>query len=94
MVTKFKTKCKRCNKNYVIVTGRDRYPVCYDCQEKDLQGEVSDPAMKELFEIPEDYYKKSMFLRSIKINYLRYGSLTEKQIAAFKKHVEGIESGE
>lgn len=44
--------------------------------------------MKKMFDIPEDFYKKNSFLRSIKINYLRYGKLTEKQIEAFKKAVD------
>lgn len=50
-----------------------------------MEGEITDPEMKQLFDIPEEYYKESMFLRNIKINYLKYGNLTEKQIAAFKK---------
>jgi hypothetical protein len=72
------------------VTRKDRYAICYDCQKKQMEGEISDPKMKELFDIPEEYYKKSMFLRNIKINYLRYGNLTEKQIEAFKKTVQKI----
>ena len=30
--------------------------------------------------LPEEFYKQNSFLRSIKINYLKYGELSEKQI--------------
>ena len=53
-----------------------------------MEGEINNPEMKKMFDISEAFYKKSQFLRNIKINYLRFGSLTEKQIAAFKKVVE------
>lgn len=53
-----------------------------------MQGEITDPKMKKMFDIPEKFYEDNMFLRSIKINYLKWGKLTEKQIEAFKKGVE------
>ena len=83
----YKQKCSRCKDNYVIVTRQNNYPLCYDCQKKDLDQKVTDPAMKKMFNIPVDFYKDNAFLRSIKINYHRFGSLSEKQIAAFKKVV-------
>jgi len=55
-----------------------------------MQGEIKDPKMKKLLDIPEEYYKENSFLRNIKINYLKYGRLTEKQVEAFKKTVEKI----
>ncbi len=85
MAIQYKQKCCVCRKNYAVVTRRDRYAICYDCHKKQMEGEITDPEMKQLFDIPEEYYKQSMFLRNIKINYLKYGNLTEKQIAAFKK---------
>ncbi len=78
----------RCRKKYVLVTARQRYAICYDCQKADLEGEIKDPEMKKMFKIPADFYKTNSFLRSIKINYLRYGNLTERQIDAFKKTVK------
>lgn len=84
----YKQKCNRCRKNYVIVTGRNRFPLCYDCQKSQLQGEVTEPKMKKLFDIPERYYQENAFLRDIKINYLRFGRLSEKQIEFFKKAVK------
>ena len=91
MVVKFKKKCIKCNKNYAIVSPKERYVVCYECQKKEMQGEIKDKGMKKMFDIPEQYYKDNSFLRDIKIKYLRYGSLTEKQINAFKKTVERMQ---
>ncbi len=64
--------------------------VCYDCQKAELQEEIKDTEMKKMFDIPEEYYKQNYFLRDIKIKYLRFGSLTENQINAFKKVVNEI----
>ena len=41
--------------------------------------------MQKLFAIPEQLYRDSSFLRDIKKRYLLSGTLSEKQIAAFKK---------
>ena len=35
-----------------------------------------------------EFYKENAFLRDIKVNYLRYGKLTERQVEAFKKVVQ------
>jgi hypothetical protein len=86
----FQQKCQVCRKKWVTVSNRQRFVICYDCQKKQLEGEIKDPAMKRMFKIPEDFYMKSAFLRSIKANYLRYGQLTEKQIEAFKKTVKSM----
>lgn len=48
--------------------------------------------MKKLFDIPEEYYKKNAFLRSIKSNYLKFGKLSDKQIEYFEKTVKECES--
>jgi len=44
--------------------------------------------MKKLFDIPEEFYKENVFLRNIKVNFIRYESLTDNQINAFKKTVD------
>ncbi|MBW2987586.1 hypothetical protein KY336_03465 [Candidatus Woesearchaeota archaeon] len=93
MAVKFKQKCDKCKKNYVVITRRQRFVQCYDCQKEELKGEIKDPKMKKMFDIPEDYYRKSLFLRNIKISYLKFGSLSEKQIEAFKKTVQKIKEG-
>ena len=49
--------------------------------------------MKKMFNIPEEFYKENAFLRDIKINYLRFGKLSEKQIEFFKKAVKKMEEG-
>ncbi len=72
----------------VLITGRNQFPICYDCQKKELSGEIKDPKMKKLFKIPEECYKQNGFLRSIKSNYLKFGKLSDKQIEAFKKTVK------
>jgi hypothetical protein len=95
MSVRYKQKCARCKKNYVIATWRQRYTLCYNCQKGELQGEVKDPKIKKLFDIPEKYYRENAFLRDVKINYLRYGKLSEKQVDAFRKATERMkkESG-
>jgi hypothetical protein len=90
----YKQRCIMCKKEMVLINYKNQKPICYNCQKKDLVGEIKDPAMKKLFRIPEALFKDSSFLRSIKINYLRYGSLTDKQIAAFKKVVERMKNKE
>ena len=90
MAVRYKQKCSRCKKNYVIVTYRNRFPLCYTCQKKDMEGEISNPKLQKLLDIPEHFYEQNAFLRSIKINAILYGKLTEKQIEAFKKSVKNM----
>ncbi len=92
MAIEYKKKCPICKKNYVLVKGKMSRISCYDCQKKELEGAIRDPAMKALFDIPTSYYQKSAFLRDIKITYLRFENLTEKQIEAFKNTVEKIKN--
>ena len=76
----------------VLMQSRNQFPVCYECEKKELQGEIKDPEMKKLFDIPEEFYKNNSFLRSIKKNYLRFENLTEKQIEMFKKVVQDMKN--
>jgi len=92
MAVRYKQKCTRCRKNYVSVTWRNKFPICYDCEKTQLDGEIKDPEMKKMFDIPIEFYRESMFLRDIKINYLRFGKLSDKQIEAFKKVVDKMKS--
>ena len=94
MTINYKSKCISCKKNYVLMTYKQRYPICYDCQKKELEGEIKDPKMKKLFNIPEEFYKQNAFLRSIKINYLKYGELSKKQIEVFKQVIEKLKKSE
>ncbi|MFH1649628.1 MAG: hypothetical protein ABIA93_03695 [Candidatus Woesearchaeota archaeon] len=83
----FKIKCAKCKNNYVLADHRTRFPVCLECQSKEMEGEVKDPEMKVMFDIPNEFYQQNSFLRDIKIKYLKWGPLSEKQIEAFKKTV-------
>ncbi len=89
-MVRYKQKCFRCKKNFVLVTSRQKYVQCYDCQKKELDQEIKNPKMKKLFDIPNEFYKENTFLRDIKLNYLKYSNLSGKQIDAFKKTVEGM----
>ena len=64
--------------------------MCYDCQKTELHGTVSNVKMKKMFDIPEEFYVNNSFLRDIKIKYLRFGNLSDKQIEAFKKTVANL----
>ncbi len=86
----YKQKCSKCKKNYVVVFRTQPYILCYDCQKPELEGKIDDLKMKKLFNISEELYKESAFLRNIKANYIRYGNLSEKQIEAFKKVVSKL----
>lgn len=88
----YKEKCRRCKKNMVLVSARNRFPMCYDCQKTELGGKIKDPEMKKMFDIPEEFYRQNSFLRSIKMNYLKFGNLTEKQIEVFKKVVNDLKT--
>lgn len=76
----------------VIVTQNTKFPLCYDCQKDELHQEIKDPKMKKMFNIPEDFYKNNAFLRSIKINYIKFGKLSDKQIEWFNKTVEDLKN--
>ncbi len=92
-MVRYKQLCSRCKKNYVVVGRRERYALCYDCQKRLLKGKIKSAKMKKLFDIPEEYYKENLFLRNIKIYYLKFGELSEKQVAAFKKVVKDLKNG-
>lgn len=76
----------------VPISSRKQFPICYDCQKKDLQGEIKDPKMKKLFNLPEEFYKKSPFLRSVKSYYLKFKEITVKQREYFEKAVKEMKS--
>lgn len=90
MPIRFKQQCSRCRKNYIKVSRKQYFILCYDCQKQELAGEVKDPEMKRMFAIPEEFYRDNAFLRDIKVKYLRYGSLSERQVEAFRKCVAGM----
>ena len=95
MAAKYKKKCILCKKNYVLVDERSRRPpICYECEKAQMKGEIEDPNLKKLLDIPEEYYKQSSFLRRIKIHCRKYNELSKKQIAAFKKVLKQLKDKE
>ena len=52
---------------------------------RQISQPITDEKFKKLFDIDSKLYEESSFLRSIKSNYLRFGSLSEKQIDTFKR---------
>jgi hypothetical protein len=87
-MVRFKQLCNKCKKNYVVISSRNDFAMCYDCQKTDLNQPIKDSKMKKLFDIPEEFYKNNLFLRNIKMYYIRFGKLSDKQIEFFKKSVE------
>ena len=76
MAIKYKKKCSRCWKNYVVTTWKTRYAVCYDCEKKDLMGEIKDPAMKPYISLTpkiltKTYGKKVYKYDKIKVNIFK-----------------------
>lgn len=88
----YKQKCIKCKENYVIVSWKQKYPICYECQKQELNKKVKNPKMKKLFDIPEEFYKQSLFLRNVKLYYLKFKTLSKKQVEAFKKTVKKLKS--
>ena len=86
-MVKFKQKCSKCG-DFTTVTRMQSKPICYNCQKEDLEGVIDCQHMQQLFNIPEEMYMENQFLRNIKINYLRFGKLSERQISAFQKVVD------
>ena len=84
----------RCKQNYVLVSYKEKFPLCYECQKTELSKKIKDPEMKKFFDIPEEFYKKSLFLRNIKIFYITHQQLSEKQISAFKTVLDKIKADE
>jgi len=84
-MVQYKERCKLCKNEWALVNYRVRFPVCLKCQMKQLNQEVTDPEFKKMFDIDKDLYEQSSFLRDIKIKYIRFGQLSEKQIETFKR---------
>jgi len=89
----YNQKCARCPK-MVPMMSKKQYPLCYDCQKPDLKGEIKDSKIKKLFDVPEDFYRKSPILRSMKSYYIKFGEISDKQIEFFKKTVEELKEEE
>tara|TARA_Y100000310_G_scaffold336899_1_gene422617 strand:- start:1545 stop:1859 length:315 start_codon:yes stop_codon:yes gene_type:complete len=93
-MAKYKQLCAACKKNYVPANWKDKYVICYDCQKKELATPIKVAKYKKLFDIPEEFFKENSFLRSIKLNHIRYGKLSDRQIEAFKETVKRMKNPE
>lgn len=74
----------------VLIESRRQIPQCAECESKIMNKPIEDPEMKKMFDIDPELYKQSSFLRNIKINYQKYGKLSEKQIETFIKVAEEL----
>ncbi|MBI2662283.1 hypothetical protein HYX11_02380 [Candidatus Woesearchaeota archaeon] len=90
---KYQQRCGLCKKNMVMMFSRKQFPICTDCQMKQIDQPIEDPEYKKFFDIPEKFYKESYFLRNIKSSYIRFGSITENQRDAFLKTVVDMKKG-
>ena len=88
---KFKQRCAICKKNMVMMYSGKQFTICVDCHMKRISDKIENSKYSFL-NIPDELYRKSTFLRSIKENYLRFESLTQKQIEAFKTAVEDVKN--
>ena len=84
-MVQYKERCKLCKNEWALVNYKVRFAVCLKCQMKQLNQKVTDPEFKKMFEIDKELYEQSYFLRDIKIRYIRFGQLSEKQIETFKR---------
>jgi hypothetical protein len=86
-MVEYKELCMLCKKTRVLIKSRRQKAICTACQFRGIDDSkpITDPAMKKLFDIDPQLYEASYFLRDIKAKYLRFGSLTEKQIEVFAK---------
>ena len=82
---KYKQLCAICKKSQVLISSRGQFPICTSYSMKQINQPIEDKKFKAMFDIDQKLYEQSSFLRSIKYNYLRFGSLSDKQIEMFKK---------
>ena len=89
---KFKQRCAICKDNMVVIFSYKQFPICVGCHMRQIDKPIKDPKIKKLFDIPEEFYKKSVFLRNIKGAYIRFENLSEKQVESFKKTVKDLKN--
>ncbi len=93
MRPRYKQLCAICRKSHVLISSGNQFPICTACSMRQIDKPIEDVVFKKLFDIDQKLYESSSFLRSIKSNYLRFGSLSEKQIEVFKKVAAELKSG-
>lgn len=93
MRARYQQRCVKCRKNMVMMYSAKQFPICAECQLKEINQPISNKTMTRFFNIPHDLYEKSQFLRSVKSQYLRFGSLSPAQKDTFKKVVKELKEG-
>ena len=87
----YKQRCALCKKGWALITsGRQRFAVCLDCEMKFVEKKLEDKEFVKLFDIPLDWYRENSFLRSVRYQYGRFGTITDRQIEAFKKTIKDM----
>lgn len=90
-MVKYKQKCIICKQKWALVVYRQQ-PICSDCESNLTKKPIEDPEIKKMFDIDPRLYQENSFLKSIRLNYARYGNLTQKQIEVFKKVVDDLKN--
>ena len=88
----FKKKCNVCKDVWVLAKHRE-YTICVECHLKQIFSEKITDKEYQFLDVDRATYTKSRFLRNIRHAYITYGSLTEKQIEAFKEAVKNVKAG-
>lgn len=83
---KYKQRCALCKKNMVLMYSARQFPICVDCHMKRISEPIKDKKY-DFLNISDELYRESSFLRNIKESFLRFDTLSEKQIEVFKKVV-------
>lgn len=91
-MVKYKQRCVVCKEKWALVERYRQQPICKDCEKRLLEKPVVDKEYKKMLDINPKFYDESGFLRSIRMNYSRYGYLTDKQKEFFKKVVDELKN--
>ena len=87
-MVKYKQKCGRCKKNYTMSLRSQAFVMCADCHEPLINKPIEDADMKAFFEQADDIYDRDAYLRTVKMNYLKYGNITDYQRTQFLKVID------
>lgn len=93
MPARFQQRCVKCRKNMVQMFSAKQFPICAECQMKEIDQPIAAKTMAKFFNIPKEFYEQSQFLRSIKSQYIRFGSISKPQKDAFKKVAKEFKQG-
>lgn len=68
-----------------------QFPICTDCHMKRISEPIKDKKY-DFLNISDEMYRESSFLRNIKESFLRFDTLSAKQIEVFKKVVNDLKN--